>query len=303
MKTTTITLNPGAWLQSLALALRNTFFDIGRMLRNPRLWIGLGSSLAVHGAIILLSVEYGNKKIAEEPDSFWEVYDLGQTEHPKVVQILEQTGPAGSTEDVNTYPIKSSVAEQLQAMTENTLDPTDATAVEPHGFIVLTDKQLSVAEILGREPVKDIRLTGGHSLPGIIPIGPAIDPAQTIVIDPTIFKPVVEPVPVGPDVKEPKPTQGTGFSLQGDLSQTDIVSAVIPRYPNFARAKGLTNVIVVIDFSVNRKGEVSPTLIVKRSTGFPQWDNEVKTALKKWKFKSSETLHRNGQITFKFVLN
>jgi hypothetical protein len=250
MKTTTITLNPGAWLQSLALALRNTFADVGRMLLNPRLWIGLGSSLLVHAAIILLSIEYGNKAVPEDPETMWNIHiPAGGTEHPRVIQILEQSGAPGATNEVSTHPIKLTGAEHLQALTESTIDPTDVSGIEPHGFIIITDKQLSVAEILGREPVKDIRLTGGHSLPGIIPIGPAIDPTQTVVINPEITNPVVEPIPVGPD------------------------------------------------------GEVSPTLIVKRSTGFPQWDNEVKTALKKWKFKSSETLHRNGRITFKFVLN
>lgn len=302
MKTLIITLNPRAWVQSLALALRNSFVGLVQILRNPRLWIGIGASLLVHAAIILLSLEY-NKAIPEDPGAVWEVVVPPGTEHPNVAKVLEPGGYSGSTEEAINRPVKSSAADQLQAMTKSTIDPTDISAVEPHGVIFLTEKQVSSKTLLGLEPVTGIRSKGGFRLPGIVPLEGPIDPTERMVFEPAIEKPVTESKPTTPEVEEPKPGKGTKFSLEGDLSQSDIVSSTLPRYPNFARAKGLTNVVIVIDFTANQRGDVAPTMVVRRSTGYPQWDEEVKATLRSWKFTSSDKLKRSGRITFKFVLS
>jgi len=302
MKTLSITLNPLAWLQSLALALRNTFVGLAQILRNPRLWIGIGASLLVHGAIILLSLEYKDKAVAEDPNKIWEVYISPGTEHPNVTKVLGPAGkPTGIEEGINR-PIKSTVADQLQALTKNTIDPTDVSALEPHGVMVLARHQLSIADILEREPLAGIRSKGGIVFPGIVPLEGPIDPTQHTVFEPAVPKPVVEPKPAAPEIKEPKPGQGSKFSLEGELSPEDIVSTYLPRYPNFAKAKGLNNIVIIVDFSVNPQGDVSPTMITRRSTGYPNWDKDVKAALKRWKFTSSEKLKRTGRITFRFVL-
>ncbi|TET21383.1 MAG: TonB family protein [Candidatus Stahlbacteria bacterium] len=306
MKTLTITLNPRVWVQTLALALRNSFAGLWQTLRNPRLWIGLGSSVLVHGAIFFLSLEYNNKAVAEDPNKIWEVYISPGTEHPKVIKQLIAADPlvtrAGS-EDASSHPIRSSVVDQLQAMSKNTIEPTEISAVEPHGVIVLAKHQVSIAEILEREPISDIRSKGGILFPGIVPLEGPIDPTRHTVFEPAVPKPVVEPKPAAPEVKEPKPGQGSKFSLEGELTPADIVSPYLPRYPNFAKAKGLTNVIIIIDFWANQQGDVSPTMVVRRSTGYPNWDEDVKTALARWKFTSSKKLKRTGRITFRFVLD
>lgn len=302
MKTLTITLNPRAWLQSLALALRNSFAGLAQILRNPRLWIGIGASLLVHGAIILLSLEYNNKAVPANPDSTWSIHIIPGTEHPNVTKVLGPAGkPVGIEEGINR-PIKSTVADQLQALTKNTIDPTDVSALEPHGVMVLARHQLSIAEILEREPLAGIRSKGGILFPGIVPLEGPIDATQHTVFEPAVPKPVVEPKPAAPEIKEPKPGQGSKFSLEGELSPEDIVSTYLPRYPNFAKAKGLNNIVIIVDFSVNPQGDVSPTMIIRRSTGYPNWDADVKAALKRWKFTSSEKLKRTGRITFRFVL-
>jgi len=303
MKTLSITLNPLAWLQSLALALRNTFVGLAQILRNPRLWIGIGASLLVHGAIILLSLEYNNKAVPANPDSTWSIHIIPGTEHPNVTKVLGPAGkPAGIEEGINR-PVKSTVADQLQALTKNTIDPTDVSALEPHGVMVLARHQLSIADILEREPLAGIRSKGGIVFPGIVPLEGPIDPTQHTVFEPAVPKPVVEPKPAAPEIKEPKPGQGSKFSLEGELSPEDIVSTYLPRYPNFAKAKGLNNVVIIVDFSVNPQGDVSPTMIIRRSTGYPNWDADVKATLKRWKFTPSEKLKRTGRITFRFVLD
>ena len=304
MKTLSITLNPLAWLQSLALALRNTFAGLAQILRNPRLWIGIGASLLVHGAIILLSLEYNNKAVPEDPNKVWEVYIPPGTEHPNVTKVLGPAGkPAGIEEGINR-PIKSTVADQLQALTKNTIDPTDVSALEPHGVIVLARHQLSIADILEREPLAGIRSKGGIVFPGIVPLEGPIDPTQHTVFEPAVPKPVVGPKPAPSPIKEPMTNNKnlSPFSLEGELTPADIVSTYLPRYPNFAKAKGLNNIVIIVDFSVNPQGDVSPTMIIRRSTGYPNWDADVKAALKRWKFIPSEKLKRTGRITFRFVL-
>jgi TonB family protein len=302
MKTLNIALNPRAWVQSWTLALRNSFAGLLQILRNPRLWIGIGASLLVHGAIILLSLEY-NKAIPEDQDGIWELVVTPGTEHPNVTKFLEPSGTTPGTEEAVNRPVKSSAADELQALTENTIDPTDLSAVESHGVIIITNKQASSEALLGLEPITGIRSKGGIVLPGIIPLEGPIDPTGRTIFEPAIEKPVGESHPTNTsDVKEPTSGKGTKFSLEGDLSPSDIVSATMPRYPDFARAKGLTNVVIVIDFTANQRGDVASTMVIRRSTGYPQWDEAVKATLKSWKFVSSDAFQRNGRITFKFVL-
>lgn len=303
MKTLTITLNPRAWLQSWALAMRNSFVGLLQILRNPRLWIGIGASLLVHGAIILLSLEY-NKAIPEEPYTVWEIIVPPGNAHPNVTKVLEPGGHSGTTEETINRPIKTSATEELQAMTKNTIDPTDISAIEPHGVIFLTENQMSTKALTGLEPITDIRSKGGIIIPGIGPLEGPIDPTERTVFEPAIEKPINQSNPVTPqEVKEPTSGKATRFSLEGDLSPSDIVSSTLPRYPGFARAKGLTNVLIVIEFTANQKGDVAPTMVLKRSTGYPQWDEEVKATLRSWKFTPSDKLKRSGRITFRFVLN
>lgn len=302
MKTLSITLNPRAWVQTLALVLRNSFVGLAQILRNPRLWIGIGASLLVHGAIILLSLEYNNKAVPTDPDSTWSIHIIPGTEHPNVTKVLGPAGrPVGTEEGVNR-PIKSTVAEQLQALTKNTIAPTDISAVEPHGVVVLAKHQLSIAEILKREPLAGIRSHGGVVLAGIPILEGPIDPTKHTGIVSPVIKPTGKPA--HSPIKEPTTNNKnlSPFSLEGELSPEDIVSPYLPRYPNFAKAKGLNNVVIIIDFSVNQQGDVSPTMIIRRSTGYPNWDEDVKAALKRWKFTSSEKLKRTGRITFRFVL-
>jgi len=302
MKTLSITLNPLAWVQSLALAFRNSFAGLAQILRNPRLWIGIGASLLVHGAIILLSLEYNNKAVPVNPDSTWSIHIIPGTEHPNVTKVLGPAGRSVDTEEGINRPVKSTVADQLQALTKNTIDPTDVSALEPHGVIVLARHQLSIAEILEREPLAGIRSKGGIVFPGIPILGGPIDPTKHTGIVKPVIKPANKPAP--PSIKEPTTNNKnlSPFSLEGELSPEDIVSTYLPRYPNFAKAKGLNNVVIIVDFSVNPQGDVSPTMIIRRSTGYPNWDTDVKATLKRWKFTSSEKLKRTGRITFRFVL-
>jgi len=303
MKTLSITLNPLAWLQSLALALRNTFAGLAQILRNPRLWIGTGASLLVHGAIIMLSLEYNSKAVPADPDSTWSVHIIPGTEHPNVTKVLGPAGRPVDTEEGINRPVKSTVADQLQALTKTTIDPTDVSALEPHGVIVLARHQLSIADILEREPLAGIRSKGGVVLPGIPILGGPIDATKHTEIVSPVVKPTGKPAPS--PIKEPTTNKKSGspFSLEGELSPEDIVSTYLPRYPNFAKAKGLNNVVIIVDFWVNPQGDVSPTMIIRRSTGYPNWDADVKATLKRWKFTPSEKLKRTGRITFRFVLD
>jgi TonB family protein len=96
----------------------------------------------------------------------------------------------------------------------------------------------------------------------------------------------------------------SGFSLSGDLTRGDIVSGPFPAYPAWARQKGLSNVTISVRFSVDASGNVNPTMIVQKSTGYPAWDTAVKSTLGRWKFKPAEggMGKRNGVITFVFIL-
>ncbi|MEA3311220.1 MAG: energy transducer TonB [candidate division WOR-3 bacterium] len=57
-----------------------------------------------------------------------------------------------------------------------------------------------------------------------------------------------------------------------------------------------------IQFNVDEEGNVGPNMIIRNSTGYPSWDNEVKKALARWKFKPAQVSRRIATITFHFYL-
>ncbi|MBN2378661.1 TonB family protein [candidate division WOR-3 bacterium] len=106
------------------------------------------------------------------------------------------------------------------------------------------------------------------------------------------------------EIKTEVPTSGLtqSFELSGDLSVADILSKQLPDYPSWAKEKGYSKVRVTISFSVDASGTVLPTMVVRTSSGYTQWDNQVKQALLGWKFTEAEEV-RKAQITFWFVLS
>ncbi len=104
--------------------------------------------------------------------------------------------------------------------------------------------------------------------------------------------------PVSPPLKS-----GFSFSDGSEVSGNDILSTPMPLVPAWARSSGISVATIVLGFTVDSQGGVLPGIAVKQSTGYPEWDQEVKKTVSRWKFKQAPGIEsRAGTITFRFVL-
>lgn len=296
----------------------NTKYFLKDVLGNKRLWIGIAVSVAIHGAILLLS----SGQLRKTPEVYQEVsvaYD--PTLPPKAQQLVQQEsqfvpGGAGSSEESAPIDLsKGKVSFQSQIdVDEFSLEKGQASLV---GDVIRISPsgRLSTEEILAQAPISLERSIGGvgrqdpfDMVAGQAGAGSSIElDSRTTEIGgeytstkkTTITQISSEEATKGLEGK----VRGTAFSLSGDLSESDIINFYMPSYPRWARQKGLTDVTISIYFSADRYGNVSPTMIIKKSTGYPNWDKTVKEALKRSKFDEDTLLmKRNAVVTYRFIL-
>lgn len=93
------------------------------------------------------------------------------------------------------------------------------------------------------------------------------------------------------------------FELSGPLSNRKILRQVIPKYPDWAKKKGIF-ASVSLRFWVLHTGVVKNTIVIVRTSGYPKLDNSSMDALIKWKFAALSSAQYGkeqwGIITFKF---
>lgn len=91
--------------------------------------------------------------------------------------------------------------------------------------------------------------------------------------------------------------------ISGPLARRKIISAVMPQYPEWAKAQGV-QAETVIRFFVSREGEVRERVYIERTSGYKELDDLSIAALKKWIFAplSGEEADQWGIVTFRFRL-
>lgn len=105
---------------------------------------------------------------------------------------------------------------------------------------------------------------------------------------------------------ELEPIRGTNILIAGPISQRQIINKVLPQYPEWALARGISG-IVIIRIWVMPDGMVKETMTIEQSSGYPELDMLVVNALRRWKFAPLALDFRQevqwGVITFKFCLS
>lgn len=311
MKTLTVTLNPRGWVETWAAAIRNTLVGIGESLKNPRLWIGITLSFVLHGALLLFTLPQTGKAVGERNTEPFIIIGPQGTDHPNVARVVHspQTPIAGEVPQNATNPIV--FKPNLGQANDGLLSDATATAAASDQWMLKINKDLmeSTESILGKNPIDIEHHTGGQPAGNPLLVGPQIDIGDVKPIE--VGQPLIKNPPgntPGNTAQNAGQTTGKGssYTLEGDLTYADIVSSVMPRYPEFARARGLSNVSIQVEFFANSQGVVSRVMVVKRSSGFAEWDALVKQALSGWRFKPSQPSQagrRFGRITFHFVLS
>lgn len=312
-----ISLRPKDWLHTWWLALSNTARGLGEIFANKRLWVGLAVSVVLHGLIFFLSLDLMGRKVGA---------DLGQdipvaydpTLPPKAQQLVQQEQQflPGSTAE-ESAPIdlsKGKVSFQSQIeVDEFSLDKGQA-SLTGDVIRINPNTRLSTEEILAQAPIDISRSIGGTGAQSAFDriagsgAGSSIElDSRATQIGSQVEKPTFERAGGDAGAAEQAVSEGgargSTFALTGDLSQADIISSPFPVYPPWARQKGLTNVTIRIRFSADASGNVLSTMIVGKSTGYPNWDSAVKSTLARWKFKPADVVgKRNATITFRFIL-
>jgi len=309
-----ISPHPRDWLHAWWLAISNTARGLGEIFANKRLWVGLAVSVALHGLIFFLSLDLRGRKVSEDLGQNIDVtYD--PTLPPKAQQLVqqEQFMPGGTADE--TAPIdlsKGKVSFQSQIdVDEFSLDKGQA-SLTGDVIRINPNARLSTEEILAQAPIDISRSVGGTGAQNPFDqiasgAGSSIElDSKATQIGSQVEKPKFEKAGGDGAAKQAVTDGGakkSTFSLSGDLSPSDIVTSPFPAYPPWARQKGLTNVTVTIRFAADAAGNVLSTMIVVQSTGYPNWDSQVKSALARWKFKPADGIgKRNATITFRFIL-
>jgi TonB family protein len=256
---------------------------------------------------------------------------IDQTYRPQVAKILPKSPvPAGSESgnEKGLVPETPTLvgSEPVSSIDlSNKLDRSQAQIDLNRYEIDRTNSQLDVIrignqsdgksteEILLEKPVQLSKGLGhGTGVPGLTGYpGVAVYEEPQIQIEhKSLEKPKVQIVPEKTkiEVQEPistEPVHGTNISIAGPISQRLILSKVLPQYPEWALTRGISG-IVIIRIWVMPGGEVKESITIEQSSGYPEFDQLVVNALRRWKFapldKSVVQEVQWGVITFRFCL-
>jgi len=303
--------------RDLACAVGKTAKGLGDLFKSKRLWAGIATSVALHGLLLGLSLYQQLRVVPSDIGQNIEVaYDPSLP--PKAQQLVQQESqfvPEGYTreESAPLFLEKGKISFQSQIVVDEfSLEKGQASLI---GDVIRINPnaRLSTEEILAQAPIDISRSIGGTGTQSAFD-KIAVSGGSPIELDTRatqigygVKKPVVESSSgLESKVAEIKEAGGvhkkSGFSLTGDLSPSDILSSPFPVYPEWARQKGLSGVDIVIHFCTDRYGNILPMMLIKNSTGYPEWDKSTKAALSGWKFKPSEIEKRCGYIKFWYIL-
>jgi TonB family protein len=94
-----------------------------------------------------------------------------------------------------------------------------------------------------------------------------------------------------------------GVEIEGPLKDRKVVSAVIPKFPDWARTQGMMEAEVAIRFNVDAEGNVMPGMRVERTSGYGRLDRLCTESLRSWTFVPAPGSGAQwGIITFRFIL-
>lgn len=95
-----------------------------------------------------------------------------------------------------------------------------------------------------------------------------------------------------------------GVSLLGPVADRPIVHFVTPAYPEWAKSEGV-EAVVTLYFVVAADGRVRENVLVQKTGGFEDFDENARSALRAWRFEplgAGRTGEQWGTITFRYHL-
>jgi TonB family protein len=95
-----------------------------------------------------------------------------------------------------------------------------------------------------------------------------------------------------------------GASLAGPIADRKVLSTVVPEYPDWAKREAVEG-SVTLYFVVRPDGTVKENVVIQKTAGFGEFDDNARTALRAWRFEplhDGRTGEQWGTITFHFRL-
>ncbi len=95
-----------------------------------------------------------------------------------------------------------------------------------------------------------------------------------------------------------------GASLAGPIADRKVLSTEVPDYPEWAKREAVEG-SVTLYFVVRTDGTVKENVVIQKTAGFGEFDDNARTALRAWKFeplRGGRTGEQWGTITFHFRL-
>lgn len=108
--------------------------------------------------------------------------------------------------------------------------------------------------------------------------------------------------PAGGDVNARRVIAGA--SLIGPVADRAVLAHVLPVYPEWAKHDGVEGVVTLY-FVVRADGSVRENVLVQRTAGFEDFDENARLALRAWRFeplRGGRTGEQWGTITFQYRL-
>ncbi|MGE5176753.1 MAG: TonB family protein [Hyphomicrobiales bacterium] len=95
-----------------------------------------------------------------------------------------------------------------------------------------------------------------------------------------------------------------GASLAGPIADRPVLQTVMPAYPEWAKKEAVEG-SVTLYFVVRADGSVKENVVIQKTAGFGDFDENARTAIRAWKFKplaAGRAGEQWGTITFHFRL-
>ena len=95
-----------------------------------------------------------------------------------------------------------------------------------------------------------------------------------------------------------------GASLAGPIADRTILHYVTPEYPDWAKHDGVEGAVTLY-FIVRADGSIKENVVVQKTAGFGDFDDNARSALRAWRFEplhGGRTGEQWGTITFQFRL-
>lgn len=95
-----------------------------------------------------------------------------------------------------------------------------------------------------------------------------------------------------------------GADLAGPIADRAIVHSVTPAYPDWAKRDGVEGA-VTLSFVVRADGTVKENVLIQKTAGFADFDDNARSALSAWRFeplRGGRTGEQWGTITFRYRL-